>query len=127
MQTTPNRIKCSSFEIPMLSHIHIIVSAIEHNTIWHDISYQHGMVMWYQREWECHTYVVWECHTRWNGNVIPVVWECHTRWNGNPMGSYHGDETIPYHVESYQTRPYHEDGIMESYHTMGMEYLQDFS
>ena len=48
-------------------------------------------------EWECHTY---------------VVWECDTRWNGNPMGSYHGDETIPYHVESYHTRE------MEPYHTM---------
>ena len=63
-------------------------------------------------EWEYHTYVVWECHTRWNGNA---------------MGSYHEDETIPYHVESYHSRPYHEDGIMESHHTMGMEFLQDFS
>ena len=51
--------------------------------------------------------------------------KCDTRWNGNPMGSYHGDETIPYHVESYHTRPYHGGGIIESYHTMGMESLQD--
>ena len=58
------------------------------------MSYRCGMKMSYQMEWQCHTYVVWECHTY-------VVWQCHTRWNGNPMGSYHGEETIPYHVLYY--------------------------
>ena len=148
LQTTPNRIKCSSFEIPMLSHIHIMCNSIcngtQHHMAWYLIStwygnvipegmgmsYLCGVKMWYQMEWECHTY---------------VVWKCDTRWNGNPLGSYYGDETIPYHVESYHTRPYHGDrtipyhvesyhtrpchgsGIMESYHTMGMESLQDCS
>ena len=45
-----------------------IVSVIEHNTMWHATSYQHGMIISYQMEWEC--------HTRWNGNVIPM-------WYGN--------------------------------------------
>ena len=114
LQTTLSRIKCSCFEIPMLSHIHIMCYSIcnwtQHHVAWYLIptrygnilpdgmgmsylcgmgmSYLCGMGIPYQMEWECRTYVVWEYHTRWNGNPIPY-------WNDrNGIIPYH-NETIP--------------------------------
>ena len=64
----------------------------------------------------------------WYENVIPDGMRMSYLWYGNVIPDGMGipwDHTME--MKPYHTRPYHEDGMMESYHTMGMESLQDFS